>query len=132
MEKIFNRLLIKISVIFLVLQSSFAPIAYRSTCIGNDARLWTNCQGVINFKNGDRYEGEFKDGKLTGSGTYYHLANNQSRGDVYTGGFLNGLRQGNGRYTFAGGPEMLEGIWIAGVFSPETPDCPTSSIVRQI
>ena len=124
MEKIFSRLLIKISVIFLVLQSSFAPIAYRSssTCIGNDARLWTNCQGVINFKNGDRYEGEFKDGKLTGSGTYYHLANNQSRGDVYTGGFLNGLRQGNGRYTFAGGAEMLEGIWTAGVFSPVTSD----------
>jgi hypothetical protein len=86
------------------------------TCVGKDARRWTNCQGVHNFKNGDRYVGEFKDGKLNGWGTYFHLANNQFRGDKYTGQFLNGFRQGSGRYTVANGGETLEGIWNSGMF----------------
>jgi len=64
-------------------------------CAGKDAKRWTNCQSVINLANGDSYEGEFKDGKLNGWGTYYHLANNQFRGDKYTGQFLNGFRQVN-------------------------------------
>ena len=52
------------------------------SCVGKDARRWTNCQGVHNFTNGDRYKGKFKDGKWNGWGTYYyHLSNNQFRGD---------------------------------------------------
>ena len=43
------------------------------SCSGKDARRWTYCQGVHNFTNGDRYEGEFKDGKFNGWVTYYHL-----------------------------------------------------------
>ena len=85
------------------------------SCVGKDARRWTNCQGVHNYTNGDRYEGEFKDGKPNGSGTYFHLSNNQYRGDKYMGQFLNGTRQGNGRYTSAKG-ETLEGVWNAGLF----------------
>jgi hypothetical protein len=86
------------------------------TCVGKDARRWTNCQGVHNFTNGDRYEGEFRDGNFYGWGTYYHLANDQYRGDKYTGQFLNGARQGSGRYTSAGSADSLEGIWNAGAF----------------
>ena len=85
-------------------------------CVGKDARRWTNCQGTHHFTNGDRYEGEFKDGKLHGWGTYYHLASNQFRGDKYTGQFLNNSRQGGGRYVFANGSEALEGLWNLGVF----------------
>ena len=86
------------------------------SCVGNDARRWTNCQGVHNFTNGDRYEGEFRDGKFNGWGSYFHLANNQFRGDKYTGQFLNGSRHGSGRYLSANGNESLEGSWSAGVF----------------
>jgi hypothetical protein len=86
------------------------------SCVGNDARRWTNCQGVHNFTNGDRYEGEFRDGKFNGWGTYFHLSNNQFRGDKYTGQFLNGSRHGSGRYLSANGNESLEGRWSAGVF----------------
>ena len=86
------------------------------SCSGKDARRWTNCQGVHNFANGDRYEGEFRDGKFNGWGTYYHLANDQYRGDKYTGEFLNGSRQGSGRYISASSGDMLEGIWNAGAF----------------
>ena len=86
------------------------------SCAGKDARRWTNCQGVHNFANGDRYEGEFRDGKFNGWGTYYHLANDQYRGDKYTGQFLNGSRQGSGRYISASSGDTLEGIWNAGAF----------------
>ncbi len=84
--------------------------------MGKDAKRWTNCQGIHNFTNGDRYEGEFKDGKPDGSGTYYHLSNNQYRGDKYSGQFLAGSRHGAGLYTSAKGGEIQEGIWNAGVF----------------
>ena len=80
------------------------------SCVGKDARRWTNCQGVHNFANGDRYEGEFRDGKFNGWRTYYHLANDQYRGDKYIGQFLNGARQGSGRYTSASSADSLEGM----------------------
>jgi hypothetical protein len=100
--------------LFFLVTSAFSQSQLPS-CVGNDARRWTNCQGVHNFTNGDRYEGEFRDGKFNGWGTYFHLANNQFRGDKYTGQFLNGSRQGSGRYIPASGGEALEGTWNAGV-----------------
>ena len=55
----------------------FACIAIAQSqlpsCSGNDARRWTNCQGIHNFTNGDRYEGEFRDGKLSGWGQLFPL-----------------------------------------------------------
>ncbi len=109
-----NRPTISALIVFCV--GSAMAQSQLPSCAGKDARRWTNCQGVINFINGDRYEGEFRDGKWNGWGTYYHLANNQFRGDKYTGQFLNGSRQGSGRYTSANGGETLEGIWNSGAF----------------
>ena len=86
------------------------------SCVGKDARRWTNCQGTHQFANGDRYEGEFRDGKFHGWGSYFHQANNPFRGDKYTGQFVNGARHGAGRYTASSG-EVLEGLWTAGAFS---------------
>jgi hypothetical protein len=85
------------------------------SCIGKDARQWTNCKGVHNFANGDQYEGEFRDGKFNGWGTYYHLANDQYHGDIYAGQFLNGARHGSGRYDSRNNASML-GIWSDGSF----------------
>jgi hypothetical protein len=39
--------------------------------------------GSIAFANGDKYVGDFKDGQLTGNGTYYYINN-----DVYKGDWL--------------------------------------------
>lgn len=111
----FLKSIISISIALLVAYDVTAQSQLPS-CVGKDARRWSNCQGIHNFANGDRYEGEFRDGKFNGWGTYYHLANDQFRGDKYTGQFLNGTRQGSGRYTAATSGDILEGIWNAGAF----------------
>jgi hypothetical protein len=103
------------AILFLLATSAIAQ-SQMPLCTGKDAKRWTNCQGIHNFTNGDRYEGEFKDGKPDGSGTYYHLSNNQYQGDKYSGQFLAGSRHGAGLYTSAKGGETQEGIWKAGVF----------------
>ena len=103
------------ALLFLLATSAIAQ-SQKPLCTGKDANRWTNCQGIHNFTNGDRYEGEFKDGKPDGSGTYYHLSNNQYQGDKYSGQFLAGSRHGAGLYTSAKGGETQEGIWNAGSF----------------
>lgn len=104
-----------LALLLVIMASNVLAQSQLPSCVGNDARRWTNCQGVHNFSNGDRYEGEFKDGKFNGWGTYFHLANNQFRGDKYTGQFSNGKRQGSGRYLPAKGGEPLEGVWSVNV-----------------
>jgi hypothetical protein len=42
-------------------------------------------QGIKQYENGDRYEGEFKDGKRNGVGSYWHFETK----DVYDGNWLN-------------------------------------------
>jgi hypothetical protein len=85
-------------------------------CLGADATRWHNCQGAVNFANGDRYEGEFQNGKFHGWATYYHLADNPFLGDRYVGEFRNGQRHGQGRYTFSNGKPTQEGVWADSQF----------------
>lgn len=79
-------------------------------------------------KNGDKYSGEFKDGKKNGFGTYvYHKTqdvyigeffnNKKNRhgkytwenGDVYIGQYSNGVRDGRGEYICDGGNNAVFG-----------------------
>jgi len=39
-------------------------------CQGSDAPRWTNCFGTETFPSGNKYVGEFKDGKRNGQGTF--------------------------------------------------------------
>ena len=43
-----------------VVAGSASAQSQLPSCAGKDAKRWTNCQGVINFTDGDRYEGEVK------------------------------------------------------------------------
>jgi len=54
--------------------------------------------GVYVFQNGDRYEGEFEADKMSGTGTMKY-----DNGNVYKGQFRNGVRHGNGILTFKNG-----------------------------
>ena len=49
--------------------------------------------GIYHFKNGDRYEGEFKDGMCNGIGIYYFY-----NGGRYEGLFKNGIYDGYGTF----------------------------------
>ena len=40
-------------------------------CQGSDKSQWSNCYGKAHFAFGNSYEGEFKDGKLNGRGTFF-------------------------------------------------------------
>lgn len=62
-------------------------------CPGSyNANTWTNCEG-----------------------TYYYLADNQFKGDKYVGEFRDGKKHGQGTYTSADG-RVTEGIWEKGKF----------------
>ena len=59
---------------------------------------WSNCDGTIAFSGwriGDKYVGEFRDGKLNGKGTYFY-----SNGDKYVGEIRDNKRNGQGTATF--------------------------------
>ena len=53
---------------------------------------------VVTFPNGDRYEGEFKDGLFHGQGTYIY-----ANGTRYDGDFEYDMKQGRGVMRFANG-----------------------------
>ena len=60
-------------------------------------------QGKYTWKNGDMYEGEYKDDKKHGQGK-----RTWNDGDVYEGEWKNGMYDGQGKYTWKNG-DMYEG-----------------------
>jgi len=69
-------------------------------CRGDITKRWQNCVGTYTYTNGDKYVGEFKDGKKHGQGTYYYLADNQWKGDKYVGEFKDDKIHGQGTYYY--------------------------------
>ncbi|MDI6774510.1 MAG: hypothetical protein QME60_03825 [Verrucomicrobiota bacterium] len=57
---------------------------------------------MVSFPNGDRYEGEFKNGMFNGWGAYWY-----ANGDKYEGDFLDDMRNGTGVMTFRNGDKYF-------------------------
>ena len=92
-----------------------------------------NCFGTYTYSSGDKYVGEFKDGKRNGQGTYTAAngdkivgewkndkvhgqgANIYANGNKYIGEFRDGKRNGQGTFTYADG-RIREGIWKNDIF----------------
>jgi len=65
--------------------------------------------GVFDWKNGDRYEGEWKFNLMDGLGTLIYK--NQ---DVYKGEFFKGIKQGQGKFTKGKSLLVYDGPWMYG------------------
>jgi hypothetical protein len=70
----------------------------------------------IEYPNGDRYDGEIKDGKRTGKGTYTFFKGAYTKPDVYDGEWVDGKQNGNGVFTYANGEQYI-GEFRNGFFS---------------
>ena len=73
---------------------------------------WHNCFGTYTWANGDKYVGEYQDGKRHGQGTY-----TWANGNKYVGEFQDGKRHGQGTYTFADGSQE-QGYFLNEEFIP--------------
>jgi hypothetical protein len=72
---------------------------------------WSECFGTYTFANGNKYEGEYEDGKRHGQGTFIF-----ADGEMYLGEFKNGNYHGKSIYTFANGNKYI-GQWQGGKFN---------------
>jgi hypothetical protein len=59
--------------------------------------VWTG-RGIYTWANGDRYDGQFKDGKKHGTGRI-----NFTNGEKYTGNWIEDERTGRGVFTWPNG-----------------------------
>ena len=67
-------------------------------------------KGVIHYKNGDKYVGEY-DGRSNGEGIVYYLAENQYKGMIFVGHFKNNAQTGNGIYFDRNGNVVETGLY---------------------
>ena len=68
----------------------------------------SNGRMIVKWRNGNVYEGNFKNNKKHGYGVFKF-----SNGDVYEGNWINGLEHGYGVYTWSDG-DVYEGNWSNG------------------
>jgi hypothetical protein len=68
-----------------------------------------NGQGTITWANGDKYEGEWKDGNTHGKGTF-----TWADGDKYVGEYKDGMKHGKGTFT-----TMKKGLWVNNEYVEE-------------
>lgn len=107
-------------------------------CQGGNLLEWSDCLGAVTFASGEKYVGEFKngkahgrgtqtlrfgdkyvgkfkDGKYRGQGTYFY-----SSGEKYVGQFRDGEINGKGEYYAANGSLLQAGIWAKNVLISST------------
>jgi len=74
-------------------------------CQGSDYTKYNNCFAEVTFESGNKYAGEFKDGKLHGQGTLTTVHEYK-----YVGEWKNGKKHGLGTETSEGGDKFI-GEW---------------------
>ena len=119
----------------------FKDCSYTSADLksrGNNVDSNSNRNGLQTkiYNNGDKYVGDFVDGKRTGKGTYTWVSGNKYAGDFidnkrtgkgtytwvsgnkYVGDFIDGKRTGKGTYTWADGSKYV-GDFVDGTIEGE-------------
>ncbi|MDC3140435.1 hypothetical protein OBA40_03660, partial [Alphaproteobacteria bacterium] len=78
----------------------------KKKCRGSDVTFWNNCLGTFNYDNGNKYIGEYKNGKINGQGKFFYKS-----GAIYDGNNKDGLAHGFGSLTFKNG-DKYEGYFL--------------------
>ncbi|MDA7843385.1 hypothetical protein N9A26_00060 [bacterium] len=73
--------------------------------------FFRNGKGTFSDEEGNRYVGEFKDGRYHGKGTFIYKAH----GSKYVGDWKNGGKNGKGTYFFSDGSKHYVGDWKDGL-----------------
>ena len=98
-----NKLLLTLS-----FSMSFIFLATYSWALPNcnkQENVWNNCYSVYTWKNGDYYEGDWKNNKMHGNGSFVvgNLGDQGTNaGDKFVGAFKNGKRNGFATYYHLG------------------------------
>jgi len=77
---------------------------YQGHCVNGKAEG----RGEVVFNNGDRLQGEFKNGRVHGEGTWI----SGSSGNSYMGNWRDGRREGAGIYSWSHGAQQYVGEWV--------------------
>ena len=96
--------------LFLLFFFLFALNSYSLPECDSNNDYWNDCYGTYTSANGDKYVGEYKDGKHHGNGTY-----TSANGDKYVGEWKDDKYHGKGTFTFPDG-SRYEGPWVEGEF----------------
>lgn len=80
-------------------------------CPKDQNQRYDNCFGTFASADGDKYVGEFKDGKYNGQGTYTF-----ANGDNYMGEWKGDMPNGQGTFTFANGAKYV-GEFTDGIYN---------------
>jgi hypothetical protein len=76
-------------------------------CPSDQNQYYDNCFGTFTAPNGNKYVGEFRNGKRNGQGTYFFLADNRFKGDKAVGEWKDDKMHGQGAYTNAIGNKYV-------------------------
>ena len=97
------KLSTKIFLMCVALMFSASGAFALPNCKGSYSSVtWTNCFGTETNTSGEKYDGEFRDGKLTGEGTY-----TWANGNKYVGELNASKLNGQGTYTWANGEKYV-------------------------
>jgi hypothetical protein len=96
------RMSLKICLVIAALFGSVSSVFARDLPPCPSSGYKQNCFGTYTSANGDKYVGEYKDGKMDGQGTY-----TWANGDKYVGEWKDGKQNGQGTATFANGEKYV-------------------------
>jgi hypothetical protein len=91
-------------------------------CPADTSVPWNNCEGALTMPNGDKYVGEFRDGKPNGQGVI-----TWTNGSKYVGGISDGKMNGKGTLMWPDGRprgddvKAIENYVKSGVWRPGDP-----------
>jgi len=91
----------KLSLVFLLVLIASESWA-QPACPGSYSTSWNNCVGTNTGPDGDKYVGEWKDGKKHGQGT-----ETWPDGEKYIGGWKDDKHHGQGTMTYADGTTYI-------------------------